>query len=182
VLAGGCLVNLLDAWKGRLRAAQAVLDMPPGKVSDRVVRKTLASVVDTLRTSIDRLETSARELTSLRASAKALERQSELLLRSLPTPSITTSRAGDIVAINPKAASLLNTSARHLIGKSLLLFLEDRDAGFAILRELREPEATVRRPITLRPRERARRHVLSCVTCLDEDTVQWFLFPDSRDA
>jgi len=181
-LAGDLVVDALDAWKGRLRAAQAVLDMPLGTVSERVVRKTLASAADALGAAIDRLETTARESTSLRDSVKALERQSELLLRCLPIPSITTSRAGEIVALNPTAASLLNTSARHLIGKSLLLFLEDRDACVAAIHELREPEASVRRSIMLRPRERARKQVLSYVACLDEDMLQWFLFPDSRDA
>jgi PAS domain-containing protein len=174
------LVDVLDAWKGRLRAAEAVLDRPAGQVSEQVVRKTLVSLIDALRGAIDRLETAAHELTSLRDSANAVERRSELILRCLPIPSIRTSRAGEIVAVNPKAASLLKTSARYLIGKSLLLFLEDRDACVAMLRELRESE-TAERPITLRPKERAKRQALAYVARLDEDTLQWFLFPDSRD-
>jgi hypothetical protein len=78
------LASVLDTWKGRLRSAEAVLVAEPGKASERLVRKTLASVVDALRGSIDHCELSLRELADLRRSAKTLEQQSEIFLRCLP--------------------------------------------------------------------------------------------------
>jgi PAS domain-containing protein len=102
-----------------------------------------------------------------------------LLLGALPIGSITTTAAAEIVAVNPKAALLLNTSARYLVGKSLLLFFEDRDACLATLRELRQSGGAVWQSITLRPRERARKQTLAYAARLDTGTMQWFLFPDA---
>jgi PAS domain-containing protein len=118
-----------------------------------------------------------RELETARESLKVAQDEHELLLRSLPVAYITTGRSGEIRTANPEAALLLNASMRHLTGKSLLLFLEDRNSWEATLRNLLKFDPAVRRSTILRPRERARRQMLASVSCVDGDTLRWFLVP-----
>ena len=169
--------SALETWKARLRAADAVLAASPKEVGERLATKTLASTTEALRACIQRLEITLGELEAVRESARAAQQEDELLLRSLPIAHITTSRSGEILTANPEAAVVLNTSTRHMIGKSLLLFLEDRGFWETTLRSLLKFDAPVRRLIALRPRERARKQMLACVSWLDAETMRWFLLP-----
>jgi PAS domain-containing protein len=167
----------LDTLNARLRAAEAVLDASAKDVREELVRKALATTTDALRTSIERLEVGTRELAHVRDLLAAAHEEHRLLSQSMPVAYVTTARSGEIVEANPHAGMLLNTSVRHLIGKSLLLFFEDRKSWEATLRTLRKFDDSIRRPIIVRPRERASKPILACVSCIEEDTLWWFLLP-----
>lgn len=172
--------NFLDTIKGRLFAAEALLSAPPGAVNGKLARKTLASTTDALRVSIERLELALAGHERIRAFATAAQDRYDLLLNALPIAAVATSHFGEIAGVNLEAGLLLNTAPRGLIGKSLLLFFDERDSWVATLREVQLQDAgvSVRRSAAVRPKERARKQMLARIVRLDDETLQWFLLPN----
>jgi PAS domain-containing protein len=104
------------------------------------------------------------------------------LFERIPIASISTDAAGVIADANRGAALLLNVSARHLAGKPLLHFTQDRVAFFALLKSLAREAGTLHVSIPIRPRERRATTVSVVVlrqTPADPGRLLWFLTPDA---
>ena len=102
------------------------------------------------------------------------------LFERLPVASVSTDSAGIITATNRRAALLLNVSARHLTGKSLLPFSQDRTAFLAMLHTLPRDGSTASGRIAIRPRERRTLSVDAVIVPRTANATEWlwFLFPD----
>jgi PAS domain-containing protein len=97
---------------------------------------------------------------------------SPALRSDVSEPQIVTDRAGQIVAIDQRGATLLNGSPRHLVGVSMLPFLQD--GRLQLLEDVRRAGAIPlqERQVILRPRERRPRSVLISVRAV-EAGVRW---------
>lgn len=74
----------------------------------------------------------------------------------MPIACLEVSDDGAILRANPSAGQLFNTSIRHLQGRHLLPFVQDRDGFALLLREITFDRTRVhQRTFTIRPRERA---------------------------
>jgi len=112
--------------------------------------------------------------------ARDEERQDALaLFDRLPVASVSTDATGVITATNRRAALLLNVSARHLAGKSLLPFSQDRSAFMTILNTLPRDGNTSSGRIAIRPRERRTLSVDVVIVPRTSTATEWlwFLFP-----
>lgn len=110
----------------------------------------------------------------------------EHLFDAMPGGCLLTDDAGFIRNANNAAAAILNTSARHLKDRQLLVFSEDRGPFRALLERLARGSEHVRATIALRPRERKPTVVDVIAIRLTADEaggVVWFLSPttDSRN-
>ena len=157
--------------------------------ANSVVRPALRELTDSLeelQVANDQLQEQVTELAQAKAEAAAAQHRFSELLQVLPCASIWTNRAGEITDANPAAASLLNVTRQHLIGRALILFMADRDAFQDAMSALSAGAAsTVDIPAEIRPRERRLRAVTICGRRLhDADHLCWFLLegahPDSR--
>jgi PAS domain-containing protein len=115
---------------------------------------------------------------TLRRSADAASRRATLLFHLSPTPCMVIDRVGTIIDANPAAVQLVNTSLRHLAGRSLPMFVSaDREHFLLRLTSLGKGDEPVRWPITLRPRERGCRKVVFTVVAEDNDNLLVLLLP-----
>jgi PAS domain-containing protein len=122
-----------DADMKRLRAA--VADLRRQRLAAPV-----AQLVDQMFTACEALE---RDLAGAEMRIGASEAQirqetaeREYLFDALPVPCVELDGSGTIVSANPAAATLLNTSRKHLEGRLLLHFTEDRPAFELFLQKL----------------------------------------------
>jgi FixJ family two-component response regulator len=90
---------------------------------------------------------------------------------------LMTDRAGCIVAIDAAGAKLLNFSARHAVGTSILPFIQEQRAE--IFEDLRRAGivASPPRAVTFRPRERRPRPATVSVQ-ETEDGIRWIVRPE----
>jgi PAS domain S-box-containing protein len=163
----------INFWKGRQQAAEAVLSAPAPSVS--VLRKALADAAVALNAAITELDETMGEVRRLREDARASDQRYTSLLCSIPVALVTTSRDGRIVELNQDAATLLNLSARAAIGRSLLVFFSERESWLVFMREMRDAASSIRRDITLRPRERGPRPCTACVSPTTDGAIHWYL-------
>lgn len=125
----------------------------------------------------------AEEETRKLRQALQQERQDAIgLFDRIPIPSVSTDEAGLITGANRHAALLLNVSARHLAGKPLLHFTQDRVAFLAMLGSLPQDGSTSHGTISIRPRER--RTLAVEITVVSQTTMNatewlWFLTPEA---
>jgi PAS domain-containing protein len=100
------------------------------------------------------------------------------LFERTPMASVSTDGSGIIGVANPRAAALLNVSARHLVGKPLLHFSQDRTAFLALVRSLPSGGETSNGTLSIRPRERRTISVDVVIiprTIADPTEWLWFL-------
>lgn len=112
-----------------------------------------AATYDVLLQDLAGAETANR---NLRSRITRLESQWEHLFQRMPVACVVTDASGTIRRANERAASLLNTSVRHLQRENapLTYFVHDRQPFFAMLSALATaPE--VQATLLMRPRERA---------------------------
>ena len=81
----------------------------------------------------------------------------DYLFDRVPMPCVMTDSAGTIISANRAAALFLNTSARHLIGRLLLHFTDDREKFGSSLLAATSDHARVEEVLPIRPKERAPR-------------------------
>ena len=166
----------LKAWRGRVDAAQAVLNAQP-PAHEKKARRVLAEAASALAAAIERLDRSVAQGQQAAAQAQAERRRYESLFEDLPIAVITTQRWGDIVDLNPVAATLLNLSARHAAAKSLLLFFDPRTEWMDVCRTLAISDAPLVRAVTVRPRDRAPQRLIAQVRLVEDNLARWFLLP-----
>ena len=105
------------------------------------------------------------------------------LFDEMPLPCVETDASGIIFNANRAAATMLNTSVKHLGARLLLHFAEDRDRFGQLLRGLPSDDSRHRCSLIIRPRERAPIHVEATViprTPGDTSSWLWFFMPPEQ--
>ena len=105
------------------------------------------------------------------------------LFDEMPLACVETDASGIIFNANRAAATLLNTSVKHLGARLLLHFAEDRDRFGQLLRGLPCDDSRHRCSLIIRPRERAPIHVEATViprTPGDTSLWLWFFMPPEQ--
>lgn len=122
------------------------------------------------------------ELKKSRHALAAEREHASALFDRMPIATVMTDRAGLITAANRRATQLLNVSARHLAGRPLVHFSNDRTAYLALLRGLPLNGTASTGTLTIRPRERRTLNVEIAIvprTPADATEWVWFLTPDT---
>jgi len=147
------------------------------KGGDRLLSDLRRLSRDLERTLVEsRDAASGRE--TLRRTADAASRRATLLFHLAPTPCMVIDRVGTIVDANPAAVRLVNTSLRHLAGRSFPMFVSaDREQFLLRLAGLGSGDDPARWPITIRPRERGCRKVVFTVVAEADDQLLVLLLP-----
>ncbi len=95
------------------------------------------------------------ECDRLRAKVRTANDAWDHLFEIIPGACLLTDAGGWILAANRPAGTLLNVSAKHLKGRELRIFAEDRAAFATLLRQLNHSgDWESRATLTLRPRDR----------------------------
>jgi PAS domain-containing protein len=131
-------------------------------LSDSVVRELAGSGMesDTYKVKLD-------EQTALWAH----------LFEEMPLPCVETDANGIIFNANRAAATMLNTSVKHLGARLLMHFAEDRDRFGQLLRGLPSEGSRRRSSLIIRPRERAPMHLeATVIPRAPGDTTFWLWF------
>jgi len=120
----------------------------------------------------------------LRSEVASMERQLDDFFQKMPVACVVTDASGTIRRVNARAASLLNTSARHLERESgpLVYYVQERQPFFALLNVLATGGENVGAALLIRPRERAPMQVDTSVVPHNvdgESLLLWFLNPGS---
>lgn len=108
---------------------------------------------------------------ALRQSAETAGRRASLLFQLSPAPCLVLDRAGAIVDANPAAVRLLNTSQRHLVGRSFPMFVAADRESFLLKLAAFDGGEPVHTPIVIRPRERGRRGFVCAIVADEVDRV-----------
>lgn len=166
---------------GQLRTHAQRLNRRSGGVpaaSDAVVNEAL-ELCNSLLVELAGAEEEARKL---RQALQHDRQDATGLFERLPIATVSTDAGGLITAANRHAALLLNVSARHLAGKPLLHFTQDRVAFLALLQSLPQDGGAARGTISIRPRERRTMTVDLAVvprTSMNASEWLWFLTPEA---
>jgi PAS domain S-box-containing protein len=168
----------LNLWKGRLQAAEAVLSAPAPSAT--VIRKVLKEAVTALSAAVRELVEMLAEVRILRERVGESEELYTSLLQSIPVALVTTARDGQILELNQDAAGLLSLSTRAAIGRSLLLFLAERESWLVIMRDMRATDPPLRRAVVLRPLEKKPRSYIASVSPAKDGALHWYLLPSSE--
>ena len=105
------------------------------------------------------------------------------LFEELPLPCVETDVNGIIFNANRAAATMLNTSVKHLAARLLMHFAEDRDRFGQLLRGLSADTSRHRSSLIIRPRERAPLQVDATVIPRspgDASSWLWFFMPPEQ--
>lgn len=147
------------------------------KGGDRLLSDVRRLSRDLERTLVEsRDAASGRE--ALRRSADAASRRATLLFHLSPTPCMVIDRVGTIIDANSAAVRLVNTSLRHLAGRSLPMFVSaDREQFLLRLAALGTGDEPAQWPITIRPRERGSRKVVFTAVPEANDQLLVMLLP-----
>jgi PAS domain-containing protein len=142
-----------------------------------------------LETALEICQSLLQELAGLEATHEGMRRvieaegaRGQYLFEQIPVPSVLTDAVGQIIAANPAAAGLLNVGVKHIQGRLLVHFVEDREAFATLWRGVRLERTRMTATIRLRPKERAPRDVDVVVvpeTPENESAWLWFLLPSS---
>jgi PAS domain-containing protein len=99
------------------------------------------------------------------------------LFEEMPLACVETDASGIIFNANRAAATMLNTSVKHLGARLLMHFAEDRDRFGQLLRGLPADGSRHRLSLVIRPRERAPMHVdATVIPRAPGDTTSWLWF------
>ena len=178
------LTSRASAALQRLAALQKRAERVAG-ASEPVLRsamKELAGALEDLKGASDHLHRQADELDDLRGRTAAMVDRFNEFAEVLPIPCVWTNAEGEIDAANTVAADFLNVSLPHLAGRSLMLFVSDRqkfmDANAALVALVDRVEFVS----VVRPRERRPRPVRLLGRRMQNDTrVIWFLLDSAAD-
>jgi len=122
--------------------------------------KLVRQLVSDLESCYKRLKEAGAQQDVMQRRLETASRRADLLFDSSPTPCVVVEESGRIVDANAAAGRLLNTSLRHLPGKSFELFLaRDRDAFFTWLLRIARGEDAQPWTGALRPREQRTRQI-----------------------
>lgn len=105
------------------------------------------------------------------------------LFEEMPLPCVETDASGIIFNANRSAASMLNTSVKHLGARLLMHFAEDRERFGQLLRGLSADGSRHRSSLVIRPRERAPLHLDVAVVPRapgDSSAWLWFFMPPEQ--
>jgi PAS domain-containing protein len=104
------------------------------------------------------------------------------LFEQMPLACVETDASGIIFNANQAAATMLNTSVKHLGARLLMHFAEDRDRFGQLLRGLPADGSRHRLSLIIRPRERAPVPVeATVITRAPGDTTSWLWFFTAPD-
>ena len=171
----------LQAWECSLELASGALDEPssgPGRLRGR-----LRSTVSALRESVESIRRLVDTLTAARREITAQKERLSAVIEHLPIPYLLTREDGTILDCNAAASTALNVSARALVGRNVLLFLDDRDGWRLCLAGVAAARVAAGRNGNLRPRERLQETItahLSIAAMADSTSIQWFLTTAER--
>lgn len=166
----------LQAWEGSLQLGDATLvDTRAGCAR---LRGRLRHALSCLREALE----STRRLADLNVRTRAELRLEQdrlaALITRIPAAYLLTSEDGTIQQANPAACLALGVSARALVGRNVLIFLDDRDMWRQLLTQTLAPGGGVQRVARVRPRERLQVAMtvdLCRVDMADGPAVQWLL-------
>ena len=105
------------------------------------------------------------------------------LFEEMPLACVETDASGIIFNANRAAATMLNTSVKHLGARLLMHFAEDRDGFGQLLRGLSSDGSRHSAPMIIRPRERAPMRVEATVIPRspgDRTSWLWFFMPGNH--
>jgi PAS domain S-box-containing protein len=166
----------LQAWHSSCQLASTAIGDP--RASPARLRGRLRNALGCLRESIEAARRLADLVSGLRRDITTERDRFSGLIAQLPLPYLVTSADGTIQQVNPAACAVLDVSARALIGRNLLIFLDDREGWRQLLAQTAASRVDNERPGRLRPRERLRVPVTATVSCVDTvngPAIQWFL-------
>ena len=140
--------------------------------------------------ALDTCEGLLRDLAGAERASEQARRETQraiasrlLLFEHVPIAGVTTDTSGVIVSANSAGAALLNVSAKHLLGRPLLHFVEDREGFNRLTQRIRvAEEGRATALMSLRPRERAAVLVRALVvpeSAIDASSWIWFLVPEA---
>jgi PAS domain-containing protein len=145
--------------------------------------RELQHALEELRVAIDQLNEMSDSMAAARIDGQQLERRYAEFLDAVPVPCILSDDQGIIAFANDAASGLLNLSARHLVGKPLLLFVADRDYFLRLAHESGADAEPRGGDLTIRPRDRKSRRVTARVQHLAAHGQRcWFLVPKTDDS
>ena len=167
-----------NAALGRLAALQRRAEKVAG-ASPSVIRpalKELNDALEELKVANEQLQSQVEMIAIAEARAFDAEARLDEVVSWLPCACIWTNPAGEVIEANPAAATLLNVSSHHLVGRPLMLFVMDRVRFTDALSLLSIGEGSVFATVVIRPRERRARTVkLVGRRHSREDRLCWFL-------
>ncbi len=142
-----------------------------------VALRELQEAIEELRVAIEQLNEMSDGMATARVESQKVERRYEEFVAAVPVPTVLSDEGGVISFANEAAAGLLNLSARHLVGKPLLLFVADRDYFLRLASGSTSTEP-ISGELTIRPRDRKARCVTAQVQHLPAHGQRcWFLMP-----
>jgi PAS domain-containing protein len=95
------------------------------------------------------------DLAARQAAAEQQAAKRDYLFEMMPVACIETDSGGTILRTNRAAATLLNTSPKHLVGRLLLHFMEDRESFRLFMQDRDRQDGQAPLACCIRPRERA---------------------------
>jgi PAS domain-containing protein len=132
------------------------------RLGEKVEPATLVRIVEELRTLVEQLEVAFADVgealdeqSTRQEISAAAQRRTETLFRLAPTPCLGLDQEGAIIDINAAGATLLNVSARHIVGRSFPTFLDaDRPAFLSAMWRVLEGHGVEHWHGRVRPRDR----------------------------
>lgn len=149
----------------------------PGAPVLKPALKELSDALEELQVANEHLQQQADISAEMRISLTGLANRFNEFIDVVPVPCVWTDGEGTIVQANAAAATLLNVSSQHLVGRPLMFFVTERDkfkeAQAALNQQLTD---VVDVPLVLRPRERRPRTVRLVGHRLQHDDRRcWFV-------
>ena len=167
----------LGGWTRRIATLRKQVGKPHGSAGTGDVTEAALLMCDELVR-----ELAGEQLTRdrLQAELHLAEAAWHELFDLMPCAAVLTDRRAVILKANRTAALLLNVSARHLEGRELLMFAQDRERFLALREELDHNGHTpLRTRFVIRPRERKPMTMQLQVLMAParEDVWLWFITP-----
>lgn len=163
-------------WESTLQSAWDALEDPRGGTARFQAR--LRGTMIGLREAVEALKRVALAEEVGRRQQAEIRCHLERLVEHLPIPYLLTTVDGGILAANDAAGVALNVASRMLVGRNLLVFMDDRESWLQALAETAASGSPFRRACNVRPRERIQQSVLASVSTVvigSNATIQWFL-------
>ena len=171
--------DAISRWTRALTELRA--QRPPRKGADgssELAEAALTACSDLLRDFAG----AELECERLRAELRVETTIWERLFDAMPGACLITDDTGLIQSANHGAAVMLNTSARHLKNRQLLIYSQDRAAFSALLGRLARGGEHVQATLAVRPRDRQATAVDLVAMPLSADRTHgwvWFLSPEN---
>jgi PAS domain-containing protein len=150
----------------------------PRRSNERLTADVLRKVSAELERALVEVREASVSYERLRVSASQALQRADLLFLLSPVPCLILDRTSQVIDANPAAARAVNLSQRHLIGRSLELFVgSDRSEFLERLAALERDAWATRWPVTIRPRERGLLRVIFTAVVDQEDHIVAMLLP-----